>query len=263
MICVKEMFMPVEPSAIGRLDKQDLVKCLDVINRCLKIATEEEYHRVIMDFASWMGFRYVLYAYTNATYANGYKIDIVNLSNPEEWMDEYRRENFLLCDPVRIEMEKRLAMNANLSFILWDSYDRALSDREKYLVRRRKHYGLEYGCSVYDDSENRDFAFLVSFADKKKKPDARTEMMCRMVVSHMMICRKKLDMLTLFNGMTAKEKAVSEWLVKGKTNWEIAHIMGISENTVKFHLKNIFVKLSVSNRQQAVTALMIAKYLSV
>lgn len=39
---------------------------------------------------------------------------------------------------------------------------------------------------------------------------------------------------------------------KGSTNKEIASYCGITENTVKAHLNNIFKKLSVRNRQQAI-----------
>lgn len=252
----------MDAAQFQKLDKRDLIKCLSVINKCSKINDLSDFHDLIMEFASFIGFRYVLYCYSSAAYDSGYRIQIENLSNPEEWMSEYDECGFLECDPVRYEMERRLKQGAKLSFIPWDAYEQELSEAEQNVIQRRKHYGLEYGCSVYDDSENRDFAFLVSFADKKHKPDNRTELMCSLVISHLMMTRKRLDMLNLYNGLTKKEADISDWLVKGKTNWEISKIIGISENTVKFHLKNIFVKLNVSNRQQAVNVLLIARYLS-
>jgi len=254
--------MPAETSDYKKLDKNDLIKCLSTINKCHKVNDIESFNGLIMDFASYIGFRYVLYCYSIATYDSGYRIEMVNLSNPAKWMEEYDEQNFLECDPVRSEMERRLKKGARLSFILWDAYENELPAQEQTVVERRKSYGLEYGCSVYDDSENRDFAFLISFADKKRRPDERTELMCRLVVTHLMTTRKRLDMLMLFNSLTKKETSIAEWLMKGKTNWEIAKIMGISENTVKFHMKNIFVKLNVSNRQQAVNVILIARYLS-
>jgi DNA-binding CsgD family transcriptional regulator len=254
--------MPAETGDYRKLGKSDLVKCLSVINRCLKVNDIESFHELIMDFASYIGFRYVLYCYSISTYDSGHRINMINLSNPVKWMQEYDEQSFLNCDPVRSEMERRLKNGARLSFILWDAYDEQSPASEQNVIDRRKSYGLKYGCSVYDDSENRDFAFLISFADRKRKPDERTEMMCRLVVTHLMTTRKRLDMLVLFNSLTKKETVISEWLMKGKTNWEIAKILDISENTVKFHMKNIFVKLNVSNRQQAVNVILIARYLS-
>ncbi|MDF0522996.1 helix-turn-helix transcriptional regulator [Bradyrhizobium yuanmingense] len=36
--------------------------------------------------------------------------------------------------------------------------------------------------------------------------------------------------------------------MKGKSSWEIAKILNISENTVNFHLKNAIRKLGTTNR---------------
>lgn len=52
--------------------------------------------------------------------------------------------------------------------------------------------------------------------------------------------------------LTGRETQVLEWATKGKTAWEMATILSISERTVKFHLSNIYQKLDVVNRQQAV-----------
>jgi LuxR family quorum-sensing system transcriptional regulator SolR len=51
--------------------------------------------------------------------------------------------------------------------------------------------------------------------------------------------------------LTGKERDVLTWMVEGKTSWEIGRILSTSERTVKFHLKNIYAKLNVSNRAQA------------
>ena len=45
-----------------------------------------------------------------------------------------------------------------------------------------------------------------------------------------------------------------EWIRKGKTNWEIAVILGVAERTVKFHLQNAMSKLGATTRSQAVAA---------
>lgn len=52
--------------------------------------------------------------------------------------------------------------------------------------------------------------------------------------------------------LTGKERDVLKWVVEGKTSWEIGRILSTSERTVKFHLKNVYAKLNVSNRAQAV-----------
>ena len=52
--------------------------------------------------------------------------------------------------------------------------------------------------------------------------------------------------------LTPKEREILHWAVEGKTVGEISRIRSISQATVKFHLRNIYGKLQVTNRVQAV-----------
>ncbi len=51
--------------------------------------------------------------------------------------------------------------------------------------------------------------------------------------------------------LTAREQAVLEQLAEGKSNGEIAKQLHLSTNTVKFHIRNLYAKLGVSNRTEA------------
>ncbi len=52
-------------------------------------------------------------------------------------------------------------------------------------------------------------------------------------------------------GLSEREWEVLELVAKGNTNPQIAEALNVSENTVKFHLQNIFQKLGVGNRTEA------------
>jgi len=52
--------------------------------------------------------------------------------------------------------------------------------------------------------------------------------------------------------LTARERDVLQHLTLGASNREIAEALVVSENTVKYHLKNILQKLHVRNRAQVV-----------
>lgn len=52
--------------------------------------------------------------------------------------------------------------------------------------------------------------------------------------------------------LSPRERTLLEALSKGLTNRELARDLEISANTVKFHLSNLFEKLSVKNRAQAI-----------
>ena len=52
--------------------------------------------------------------------------------------------------------------------------------------------------------------------------------------------------------LSKRERSILEALSKGLTNRELSLELGISINTVKFHLSNLFDKLAVRNRAQAI-----------
>ena len=52
-------------------------------------------------------------------------------------------------------------------------------------------------------------------------------------------------------GLTPREAEISAWISEGKTNAEIAEILGIRPVTVKKHLEHILQKLGVENRTAA------------
>ncbi len=52
-------------------------------------------------------------------------------------------------------------------------------------------------------------------------------------------------------GLTPREAEVLLWIAQGKSNADIATILGCAENTVKVHIARIFEKLGVENRHAA------------
>jgi DNA-binding NarL/FixJ family response regulator len=52
-------------------------------------------------------------------------------------------------------------------------------------------------------------------------------------------------------GLTRREQEILQFVAEGSTNGEVAKQLWVTEQTVKFHLANIFRKLDVTNRTQA------------
>lgn len=71
----------------------------------------------------------------------------------------------------------------------------------------------------------------------------------RMVFPFMDMSKPGIDPFSL---LTGREQELLIALSEGQTNIKIANDLSISLNTVKFHLKNLYGKLSVKNRSQAV-----------
>ena len=52
--------------------------------------------------------------------------------------------------------------------------------------------------------------------------------------------------------LTRRETEVLHWAAKGKTGWEISHILHVAERTVTFHIENAKAKLGAATRGHAV-----------
>lgn len=63
--------------------------------------------------------------------------------------------------------------------------------------------------------------------------------------------KNPVQTLTENFGLTKRETEIMELISSGLKNNEIAEKLFVSENTIKFHIKNIYIKLDVKNRVQA------------
>jgi DNA-binding NarL/FixJ family response regulator len=63
---------------------------------------------------------------------------------------------------------------------------------------------------------------------------------------------KRIDSIIESAGLTEREVAVLQALAQGQSNKEIARSLWLAEQTVKFHLTNIYRKLDVRGRTEAV-----------
>lgn len=62
---------------------------------------------------------------------------------------------------------------------------------------------------------------------------------------------RSADAMASHPELTAREHEVLEWIVRGHSNAQIASEMGVVEETIKSHVKNILLKLRVTSRSKA------------
>lgn len=66
----------------------------------------------------------------------------------------------------------------------------------------------------------------------------------------------KVESLARARGLTAREAEVMHWIAEGKTNPEIATILGAGHRTIDKHIERILAKLDVPTRSAAVRELL-------
>jgi two-component system nitrate/nitrite response regulator NarP len=92
------------------------------------------------------------------------------------------------------------------------------------------------------------------FISKSDEPEVLIETVASVARGRMSLPYIDLKALTTdpLSELTARERELLVALANGWTNLQIASRIGISRNTVKYHLKNLYDKLGVSNRAMAV-----------
>lgn len=112
-----------------------------------------------------------------------------------------------------------------------------------HVVRQCMQLGAAAFCSKSDAPEKL-LDILLAVADG------------RMVFPFMDLRRREADPL---ESLTVREHELLASLSRGLSNAQIASELDISLNTVKFHLKNLYEKLEVGNRAQAVACFLRTK----
>lgn len=131
---------------------------------------------------------------------------------------------------------------------------------ESIWCRGLQRYGVENGIvdGIVDYENGRmTFALLLNFATPPEQFKTLTHGVCtscvrdawRRISDAEFGARQSKPVVRV----THAERQVLELLTLGKTNWEIGHILGKSELTIKTQLKRLYVKTRTSNRTQLST----------
>lgn len=83
---------------------------------------------------------------------------------------------------------------------------------------------------------------------------------CIAITVEQMATREHLRSAPARFGLTTREVDVLTMLIRGHTARDIADALGISQNTVKEHVKRVYGKMSVNTRAQAVARLLNWRY---
>lgn len=109
--------------------------------------------------------------------------------------------------------------------------------------------GWVYGA--YEKCCNRWILFVFAFQLYPEEP--RSRIAIELAVPHLFLAYRGLRYLCSAQPfhLTKREYEILNWVKLGKTTWEIAQILAVSESCVNFHIENLKKKLNAVNRCQA------------
>ncbi|MEM1130181.1 MAG: LuxR C-terminal-related transcriptional regulator [Pseudomonadota bacterium] len=174
-----------------------------------------------------------------------------------EWVAPYFRDAGILSDPCLIEIGRRVAPFDYVAY-LYECTANASVDWQKAALALR---GVGHAWSVPLNQPGRiQGATIYMKGSEAPQEDAFFSTIGDLQFLAATCLERAHDLrrppvvtppASVQDALSARETECLHWLSEGKTNWEIATILQISENTVRFHVKNIFRKLGISSRGAA------------
>ena len=213
--------------------------------------TFEQVNTALYAISDQLGFDAFLYRGRFQTGGTRFVDKIESNYNPS-WRQRYDTQSYVQIDPTVSHA------CSSLSPLVW-SDDMYTSDVQNNFKEEARQYGLAEGVTFPVHSRNGDFALLslsLARSDDEARQHARAmltwgallatmahETMGRIVKHHSAARAPRL---------TPREAEVLRWIAEGKSNWEIARLVEISEHGVSHHVRNILLKFDVGSRHQAV-----------
>jgi LuxR family quorum-sensing transcriptional regulator LasR len=198
------------------------------------------------------GFDKVLFGMSGSRHAR-LENAFIQTNYPPKWRERYDAERFAYVDPV---VSHCLASTLPL---VWQP-ELFRSPLQRSLYEEACSHGVRAGVTFPMHGPNGEFGVLSFAADQQ--PDARFVREVNGMLPQLALMRDYAFASGLrfcppvaseaAPKLTPRELEVLNWVMAGKSSWEISKITGCSEATVNFHMGNIRQKFNVNTRQQAV-----------
>jgi LuxR family transcriptional regulator, quorum-sensing system regulator SdiA len=234
---------------------------LDYLDRLAFAMTLEDVWELHCAAMADFGFDRLIYGYTRFGTEDslGAFEDAIFLSNHDPaYFDRFIGEKMFVHAPMVRWARGNKSPGACSWGHLWDNID-ALSEAERRVIAFNRTMNVTAGYSIrFADPSPRSFGLIALTArpgltqaavDANWAADGRQiEAMNHM--AHLKIM--SLPHRTARAGLTDRQREVLEWVANGKSNQDIATILGVSVPTVEKHLRLARDKLGVETTAQAI-----------
>lgn len=178
------------------------------------------------------------------------KTNALTIDNyPEGWRKTYDEQQLMHTDPIINYCAQ------NHSPIFWDQ----IKNEKTKIIKQVIFSGPQSGFTVPLHGPMCSFGmFSLSIScenEKSKEVLSQALTIIQLIIPTLQdaIIRVKKDLQKKEKiALTIREIECLTWATEGKSAWEISKILGCSERTITFHLKNATLKLGCANRYQAI-----------
>lgn len=222
---------------------------LDFVERC---SSHDDFQKLLSDFSqaiTSLGFKNFI---ITGLPSYGEDVETLVVANhwPAEWTDRYRQRRYFRDDPVSL-----WSLSRSIPFT-WSEARAGNPETTRSLQIKEEARDLGMvdgvGFPMFDPSN---WQAVVSLSSDTSVTLSRRETGVLYLAS-VMVQTQALSLSENTRGrqqeLSPREKDVLTWIAHGKSLWETATILGISEGTVKVHLAAVRTKLAASNTTNAV-----------
>jgi len=195
-----------------------------------------------------LGFDYVGYGFQAPLPLSQPKVTVLN-NYPSSWQQRYTAAGYIHVDPTVSAGRKRQAP------LLWND---ALFANAPSLWDEAQQHGLRVGWaqSVLDGPCGGGMLTLARSGEPLSACElkAKQAQMCWLAhLAHVLLSRAiRHQPVKELPRLSEREREVLRWTGDGKSAQDISDILGLSKNTIEFHIKNSVVKLQAPNKTAAV-----------
>lgn len=209
--------------------------------------------RTLFGLARGHGFEQVLFGMVGSRHAKLESAFIQSNFSPA-WRKHYDNRRFAYVDPTVIH-----CLSSTLPIVWAPETFRTPAQRELY--EEACHYGVRTGVTFPIHGPVGEFGVVSFVSDRAPGEDFAREVEEEMpalalirdyaFASATRFCTEPPPVEPMPK-LTKRELEVLNWVMAGKSSWEISRITNCSEATVNFHMGNVRQKFNVNTRQQAV-----------
>ena len=117
-----------------------------------------------------------------------------------------------------------------------------------FQVAQFTHFRIRYGTEIWIGVFSIAFLAIGIFLSRRLFIPKTHIIEKEIVVSNFSVDEKQLEK----SGISKRELEILQLINEGLSNQQIAHKLYVSENTVKKHVSNLFLKLDVERRTEAI-----------
>lgn len=247
---------PFPSEAFSDLTKSEMQQVVEILHYSMDATTGDEVHHILQLLQQAVACPRVIGGVAQLSSTGGFKEfnSVINVSYSNDWLYTYGKNGYACVDPVL------QSLLSSFKTQVWkQTYDNASSLKQLEFIEEARSFGLTHGITTGILERNRGFATFFSFAGGDAKGTARYRGLLEYLIPYLhrvLIANTHTPLSNRAKGLSPREMTVLLWMKEGKTNWEIARIVGVTERTVRFHVEGIFMKLDASSRTQAVAVAM-------